>query len=91
MGRMMMSYGHVYVASISMGANKNQTMKAFLEAENYPGPSLIICYAPCINQGIRKGIGQIPAGRKIGLLTPVIGPCTGIIHNLSRRVESLYP
>ncbi len=58
LGRMMMSYGYVYVASISMGANKNQTMKALLEAENYPGPSLIICYAPCINQGIRKGMGK---------------------------------
>ncbi len=58
LGRMMMSYGYVYVASISMGANKNQTMKAFLEAEKYPGPSLIICYAPCINQGIRKGMGK---------------------------------
>lgn len=58
MGRMIMSYGYVYVASISMGANKNQTMKAFLEAEKYPGPSLIICYAPCINQGIRKGMGK---------------------------------
>ncbi len=58
LGRMMMSYGYVYVASISMGANKNQTMKAILEAEKYPGPSLIICYAPCINQGIRKGMGK---------------------------------
>ncbi len=58
LGRMMMSYGYVYVASISMGANKNQTMKALIEAENYPGPSLIICYAPCINQGIRKGMGK---------------------------------
>ena len=58
LGRMMMSYGYVYVASISMGANKNQTLKAFLEAEKYPGPSLIICYAPCINQGIRKGMGK---------------------------------
>jgi pyruvate-ferredoxin/flavodoxin oxidoreductase len=58
MGRMMMSYGYVYVASISMGANKNQTMKAILEAESYPGPSLIIAYAPCINQGIRKGMGK---------------------------------
>jgi len=58
LGRMIMSYGYVYVASISMGANKNQTMKAFLEAEKYPGPSLIICYAPCINQGIRKGMGK---------------------------------
>ena len=58
LGRMIMSYGYVYVASISMGANKNQTMKALLEAEKYPGPSLIISYAPCINQGIRKGMGK---------------------------------
>jgi pyruvate-ferredoxin/flavodoxin oxidoreductase len=58
LGRMMMSYGYIYVASISMGANKNQTMKALIEAEKYPGPSLIICYAPCINQGIRKGMGK---------------------------------
>ncbi len=58
LGRMIMSYGYVYVASISMGANKNQTMKAMLEAEKYPGPSLVICYAPCINQGIRKGMGK---------------------------------
>ncbi|MCD4720541.1 MAG: pyruvate:ferredoxin (flavodoxin) oxidoreductase, partial [Desulfobacula sp.] len=58
MGRMLMSYGYIYVASISMGANKNQTLKTFLEAEKYPGPSLIICYAPCINQGIRKGMGK---------------------------------
>ena len=58
LGRMIMSYGYVYVASISMGANKNQTVKAILEAERYPGPSLIICYAPCINQGIRKGMGK---------------------------------
>ncbi len=58
LGRMIMSYGYVYVASISMGANKNQTLKALLEAEKYPGPSLVICYAPCINQGIRKGMGK---------------------------------
>ena len=58
LGRMMMSYGYVYVASISMGASKQQTMKAILEAEAYPGPSLVICYAPCINQGIRKGMGK---------------------------------
>jgi pyruvate-ferredoxin/flavodoxin oxidoreductase len=58
LGRMMMSYGYIYVASISMGANKNQTLKALVEAEKYPGPSLIICYAPCINQGIRKGMGK---------------------------------
>ena len=58
LGRMIMSYGYIYVASICMGANKNQTLKAILEAEKYPGPSLIISYAPCINQGIRKGMGK---------------------------------
>jgi pyruvate-ferredoxin/flavodoxin oxidoreductase len=58
LGRMAMSYGYVYVASISMGANKNQVVKALSEAEAYKGPSLIIAYAPCINQGIRKGMGK---------------------------------
>ncbi|MBQ1844743.1 MAG: pyruvate:ferredoxin (flavodoxin) oxidoreductase, partial [Desulfovibrio sp.] len=48
----------VYVASICMGANKQQVLKAFKEAEAYKGPSLIIAYAPCINQGIRKGMGK---------------------------------
>lgn len=55
---MAMTYGYVYVASISMGANKQQTLKALKEAEAYKGPSLIIAYAPCINQGIRKGMGK---------------------------------
>lgn len=58
LGRMAMSYGYVYVASVSMGANKQQVLKAFREAEAYKGPSLIIAYAPCINQGIRKGMGK---------------------------------
>ena len=58
LGRIAMTYGYVYVASIAMGANKQQTLKAFLEAESYPGPSLIICYAPCINQGLRAGMGK---------------------------------
>ena len=58
LGRMAMTYGYVYVASISMGANKQQTLKALKEAEAYKGPSLIIAYAPCINQGIRKGMGK---------------------------------
>ncbi len=58
LGRMAMTYGYVYVASISMGANKQQVIKAFKEAEAYKGPSLIIAYAPCINQGLRKGMGK---------------------------------
>ena len=53
-----MSYGHVYVAQIAMGADFNQTVKAITEAESYPGPSLIIAYAPCINHGIKKGMSK---------------------------------
>ncbi|MBD3209550.1 pyruvate:ferredoxin (flavodoxin) oxidoreductase, partial [Candidatus Woesearchaeota archaeon] len=48
LGRMLMTYGNVYVASVSLGANMNQVIKAFNEAENYPGPSIIIAYSPCI-------------------------------------------
>ena len=55
---MAMTYGYVYVASVAMGANKNQFMKAVLEAESYQGPSLIIAYAPCINHGINMGRSQ---------------------------------
>ena len=51
-----MSYGYVYVAQVSMGADYNQTVKAIAEAEAYPGPSLIIAYAPCINHGIKGGM-----------------------------------
>jgi pyruvate-ferredoxin/flavodoxin oxidoreductase len=52
-----MSYGYVYVAQVAMGADYNQTIKAFVEAESYNGPSIIICYAPCINHGIKGGMG----------------------------------
>ena len=52
LGLMAMTYGYVYVASVAMGANANQCIKSFLEAEAYPGPSLIIAYSPCINHGI---------------------------------------
>ena len=58
LGRMAMTYGYVYVASIAMGADKQQVLKAFREAEAYKGPSLIMAYAPCINQGLRKGMGK---------------------------------
>jgi len=58
LGRMAMTYGYVYVASVAMGANKNQLLKALLEAESYQGPSLLIAYAPCINHGINMGRSQ---------------------------------
>ena len=58
LGRMAMTYGNVYVAQVSMGADKNQLIKAIIEAENYNGPSLIICYAPCISHGLKEGMGR---------------------------------
>ena len=58
MASIAMSYGYVYVASIAMGADYNQCVKAIAEAEAYPGPSLIIAYAPCINHGIKKGMSK---------------------------------
>src|SRR5690606_12064394 len=58
LGAIAMSYGYVYVAQIAMGADMNQTIKAFLEAESYPGPSLIIADSPCINHGIKGGMGN---------------------------------
>lgn len=57
LGMMAMSYGYVYVAQVAMGANQNQYFKAMKEAEAYPGPSLIIAYAPCISHGLRIGMG----------------------------------
>ncbi|MDR1786711.1 MAG: pyruvate:ferredoxin (flavodoxin) oxidoreductase [Spirochaetaceae bacterium] len=57
LGRLAMTYGYVYVAQIAMGASMDQTIKAVIEAEAYPGPSLIIGYAPCINHGITSGMG----------------------------------
>jgi pyruvate-ferredoxin/flavodoxin oxidoreductase len=60
LGLLAMTYGHVYVAHVALGANDTQTVRAFLEAESYPGPSLIIAYAHCIAHGIeiRNGLSQ---------------------------------
>ena len=58
LGMIAMSYGYVYVAQIALGADMNQAIRAIKEAEAYPGPSLIIAYAPCINHGIRGGMSQ---------------------------------
>ena len=59
-----MSYGYIYVAQIAQGADMNQMMKAFVEAEAYPGPSLIIAYAPCINHGVKGGLKNAQAEEK---------------------------
>ena len=58
LGLIAMSYGYVYVAQVGMGANQTQLMKAVVEAEKYKGPSIIIAYAPCINHGIKGGMGN---------------------------------
>ena len=64
LGKMMMAYGNCYVASVAMGADPNQLLKAITEAEAYPGPSLVIAYAPCINHGIKAGMDQVQAEMK---------------------------
>ena len=69
MASIAMSYGYVYVAQISMGADYNQTIKALTEAEAYPGPSLIIAYAPCINHGIKKGMSKAQTEEKLAVET----------------------
>ncbi len=58
LGAMAMTYGYVYVAQVAMGASQNQFLKALREAEAYPGPSMIIAYSPCINHGLRSGMGK---------------------------------
>ena len=58
LGLMMTTYGYIYVAQVAMGANQAQTLKAIKEAESYHGPSLIIAYAPCINHGLKAGMGK---------------------------------
>lgn len=62
-----MTYGYVYVAQINMGADMNQAVKAIAEAEAYPGPSLILAYAPCINHGIKKGMGKAITEQKLSV------------------------
>jgi len=59
-----MSYGYVYVAQIAMGADMNQTLKAISEAEAYPGPSIVICYAPCEMHGVKGGMANCQAEMK---------------------------
>ena len=65
LGLMFMSYGYVYVASVALGANMNQVVKAFLEAEAYPGPSIIIAYSPCIMHGFDMGYSSEEAKRAV--------------------------
>ena len=67
LGMMAANYGYVYVAQCAMGADKNQFLKAIQEAESYKGPSLIICYAPCINHGLKRGMGKTQENMKLAV------------------------
>lgn len=58
LGRMLMTYDNVYVAQVAIGADKNQTLKAIIEAEKFNGPSILIAYSPCINHGLKEGMGR---------------------------------
>ena len=58
LGAMLMTYGYVYVAQVAIGSNMSQFVKAVKEAESYDGPSIVICYAPCINHGLRSGMSR---------------------------------
>ena len=69
LGLMMTSYGYIYVAQVAMGANMNQLTRALKEAESYDGPSLVIAYAPCINHGIRSGMGTTIKQEKLAVDT----------------------
>jgi len=67
LGMMAMTYGYVYVAQVAMGASQSQYLKAVREAEAYPGPSIIIAYAPCINHGLRAGMGKSQSQEKFAV------------------------
>jgi len=67
LGAMAMTYGYVYVAQVAMGASQSQFLKALREAETYPGPSVLIAYSPCINHGLRAGMGKSQEEQKIAV------------------------
>ncbi|NMR85781.1 pyruvate:ferredoxin (flavodoxin) oxidoreductase, partial [Vibrio parahaemolyticus] len=69
LGMIAATYGYVYVAQVALGANMNHTLKAIKEAESYDGPSLIIEYAPCINHGIKTGMGTTVRQEKLAVET----------------------
>ena len=85
MASIAMSYGYVYVAQISMGADFNQTVKAIAEAEAYPGPSLIIAYAPCINHGIKKGMSKSSDRRRSWQLSADTGTTSASTRQQSKK------
>ncbi len=88
LGMMATTYGYVYVAQIAMGADQAQTLKAIREAEAYPGPSLIIAYAPCINHGLKQVWVRARMKRK-RLLSAVTGTC-GVSTRLWKKKARIH-
>ena len=91
LGMMAVSYGYVYVAEVAMGANQAQLVKALKEAESYPGPSLIIGYAPCINHGIKGGMSGAQTRIKRSCCLRILAYVEIQSTAESRRKESIYP
>ena len=90
LGMMAISYGNVYVAQVGMGADKNQLMKAITEAEKHDGPSLLICYAPCINHGLKKGMGKTQENTKGCCRSRILAPLPLQSETEGRRKESIH-
>ncbi len=84
LGLIATTYGYIYVAQVAMGANQNQLIKALVEAEAYPGPSLVIAYAPCINHGIRKGMQYSQQEAKKKPLNQATGHFIATTQNLRK-------
>ena len=87
---MAMSYGYVYVAQVAMGADPNQTLKAIREAEAYNGPSIVICYCPCIEHGMKCGMGLSQAEEKEKLSKLVTGSSTATIRKKVGTEENAF-
>lgn len=87
MGLIFSTFGTVYVARISIGANPQQAIKAIQEAEAYDGPSLIIAYAHCINHGINMAMG-LEQGSRRRPSSAVTGRCSGTIRRLRLRAKT---
>lgn len=88
LGMMAMSYGYVYVAQVAMGASQSQFLKAVKEAESYRGPSMIIAYSPCINHGLRAGMGMTQEEEKNAVLS---GYCANYRYNPLLEEEGKNP
>ena len=84
LGAILMTYGYVYVAQVAMGYDQAQTLKALREAESYPGPAIVICYCPCLEQHIKAGMSCTQDEMK----KAVTGTCTGMIPGASPRART---